>query len=220
MIIPSVIASSQSEFEERLAKVAFLDCVHIDVMDGKFVTQKSFQFDVDYTVLHNFAYVEVHLMVAQPLLYLEKHRDLFLKATKIIVHCECNIEDVVALTREYHKLISIAINPSTPYTTVLNVARLYAIPEILVMTVNPGKYGSPFLPQMLSRISQLATECTIECDGSMNELTIQKAVSRGASHFVVGSVLQNATDVNAQSRALIAASQSQESPQELAEHTI
>ena len=220
MIIPSIIAKTQKEFETRLNAVSFLDCVHIDVMDGNFVKQTSFMFDVDFSVLHEFAYVEVHLMVENPLLYLEEHRDLFLKATNIIVHCECDIEDVIAVAREYGKLVTLAINPGTTYQKAIDIARLYAITQVLVMTVHPGAYGSAFLPQMIARVSRIAKQYSVICDGAMNERTILKVARSGAKHFVLGSVLQNAADPQALAKALLAQSMLNEPSKHIAKATI
>jgi ribulose-phosphate 3-epimerase len=194
MIVPSIIASSQEEFEERLLKISRLKFAHIDVMDGKYVKSKSFQFVCDYSSLALFDYVEVHLMVRDPGYFLEKNLELFERASKIIVHHDVYFEDVLALCRMHGKLFSLALKSDADISQIEQLVGQHAITECLVMTVDPGFYGAPFKPTSLKLVRKLAELVTIECDGSMTDRTIPLAAKSGAKHFVVGSYLQNATD--------------------------
>ena len=61
------------------------------------------------------------------------------------------------------------------------------------MTVNPGRYGSKFLPQTLRKIKQLKKinpRLNIGVDGGINNKTIKKASNVGASIFISGSYIQ------------------------------
>jgi pentose-5-phosphate-3-epimerase len=195
MIIPSIIAQTQDEFEERISKISKIGFAHIDVMDGKYVKSKSFSFNCDYSPLFTFDYVEVHLMVREPGYFLEKNLELFEKASKIIVHHDVYFEDVLAWCRQNNKLFSLAVKPDVDVSGIFDLISQHGITECLVMTVDPGFYGSPFKPTTLKTVRKLAELVSVECDGSMTDRTIPLAAKSGAKNFVVGSYLQNSADV-------------------------
>jgi len=180
MIIPSIIAKSQKEFDKRFNKVKSFPTFHLDVMDGKFVKNKSLQFNFKLPKNKKF---EAHLMVKNPLSWIKKHGR---KVDKITVHYESNnIEKLL------NKKISLAINPKTSINEIKHL--LTKINKVLIMTVTPGKYGSPFVKSTLKKIKELRKlkhKLTIEVDGSINPKTIKKVKKAGANLFVVGSYLQ------------------------------
>ena len=63
-IIPALIAKSQKEFDERFSKIKNLsNTFHLDVMDGKFVKNRSLMFN--FKLPKNKKYV-AHLMIKNP----------------------------------------------------------------------------------------------------------------------------------------------------------
>jgi len=94
--------------------------------------------------------------------------------------------------------IGFVINPETPVTSLFPYLR--DLDQILIMTVKPGFYGSPFLPEMLSKITLLHTKeptLNIEVDGGITDKTISLVNSAGANMFVSGSYIVKADDVPA-----------------------
>ena len=176
MIIPSIIANSQKEFDKRFEKVKSFSTFHLDIMDGKFVKNKSLQFNFKLPKNKKF---EAHLMVKNPKTWIKKHGR---KVNSIIVH----YESMKGVTLS--KKISLAINPKTSVNEILPY--LSKIKKVLVMTVTPGKYGSKFLPSTLKKIKELKSKVKIEVDGGMSPSTIKKVKKAGATKFVVGSYLQ------------------------------
>ena len=66
------------------------------------------------------------------------------------------------------------------------------------MTVNPGFYGSPFLPEMLDKIKKLSKKgpnLDIEVDGGVTDKTISLVDKAGANMFVSGSYIVKSDDV-------------------------
>ena len=64
-IIPAIIAKSQKEFEEKINKVKdFVEIIQLDFMDGKFVPNKSIDFD--FKIPPSNCEFEAHLMVQDP----------------------------------------------------------------------------------------------------------------------------------------------------------
>lgn len=192
-LVPSVIASSQSELDMRLKKIKPLKpkLIHLDVMDGLFVKHTSLEFDV---ALPKGKY-EAHLMLTNPHGWIVKNSSF---VSSIIIHYESNVHlhDIIKEIKKKKKKIGLAINPDTPVEDI--VQYLPHIHKVLVMTVRPGKYGSQFLPKTLKKIQFLrdqSSDLVIEVDGGMMPDTIIECQEAGANQFVVGSYLQQARDV-------------------------
>ena len=194
-IIPSIIAKNQKEFDECFEKIKSLSPVfHLDVMDGKFVRNKSLLFDLTLPR----AKYHIHLMVHNPEKYIEI---IHSKAETIIFHLESvikkeGVERVIKLIKKKKKKVWIALSPKTRSREVEPF--LDSIDGVLIMTVAPGKYGERFLSRSLIKVKEIRSlneEIDICVDGGINDKTIKKAVKVGANLFVVGSYLQDAEDV-------------------------
>ncbi|MBS3080896.1 ribulose-phosphate 3-epimerase [Candidatus Pacearchaeota archaeon] len=194
-IIPSIIARNQKELNQRLKKVKFSKIIHLDVMDGKFVRNKSLMFDFALPFRFKIVNYEAHLMMKNPTNWIKKH---YKKVDLIIVHYESrDIKKIIELIKKCKRKIGLAVNPGIPLTKLKNIP-IREIDTLLIMTVYPGRYGSSFLPLMIKKIKQARKrypKLNIEVDGSINEKTIRKVFHTGANKFVVGSYLQNADDV-------------------------
>ncbi len=70
--------------------------------------------------------------------------------------------------------------------------------QVLIMTVDPGFYGSPFLPEVVKKISELreiAPFLNIEVDGGITNKTIEIVDEAGANMFVSGSYIVQSDNV-------------------------
>jgi len=190
-IIPAIIAKSQKEFDERFEKVSFAPVIHLDIMDGKFVKSKSLNFSL---ILPRKKY-QLHMMVKNPKDYIKWISNY---ATTIIFHIEsCKNEaeicEFIELIKKKKKKVGIAINPKTSVNKVKPF--LKSLDLVLIMTVNPGKYGAKFLSSTLKKIGELrkhSKKIRIGVDGGINNKTIRKAKS--ADFFISGSYVQKAGD--------------------------
>ncbi|HME87429.1 MAG TPA: ribulose-phosphate 3-epimerase [Candidatus Nanoarchaeia archaeon] len=195
-IIPSIIAKDQKELNSRLKKLKGISkMLHLDIMDGDFVKNKSLWFDFKVPKGN----YEAHLMTTRPEMFIGRHHD---KIKRFIVHVETtqNLDDTIKFVHSMKKEIVIAINPTTDMEIDCDETRRYLkkIDGVLVMTVNPGTYGAKFIPKMLDRVKELRKmnkKIPIEVDGSMNPNTIALAKKAGATRFSVGSYLQKAKNV-------------------------
>ncbi|MBI2140456.1 ribulose-phosphate 3-epimerase [Candidatus Woesearchaeota archaeon] len=187
-IIPAIIAKSQAELNFAFARVRnFANMVQLDVMDGKFVPNVSFQFP--WKLPKTDIILEAHLMVEHPLRWIRVHGK---KVDTILFHNDCSddIEAVLAEIRKHGKRSGLVINPEVP---VSSIEKYFGnIDEVLVMTVHPGFYGSPFLPETLSKVRELRKllpGVNIEVDGGITDKTINKTADAGANYFVSGSFI-------------------------------
>jgi ribulose-phosphate 3-epimerase len=187
-IVPAIIAKNQSELNEKLLKVKnYVDLVQLDVMDNNFVPNTSLFFDFSIPELK--CQFETHLMIQDPLDWIEKYGG---KVDTILVHYEsCNNPNIIIeQVKTADKKIGFVLNPETPISKITGF--LNDIDQVLIMTVNPGFYGSPFLPEMLGKISELRKlqpRLNIEVDGGITDKTISLVDEAGANIFVSGSYI-------------------------------
>ena len=192
-VIASIIAKNQKELNERLKKTAPVRNFQLDVMDGKFVKNKSLMFDFKLPkVKGNY---EAHLMIKNPELWIKKNA---IKVNTIIFHYEA-VKDVgktIKLIKSKKKRVGIAINPNTSIEKIKPY--LDQVYLILIMTVHPGKYGAKFVLSTLKKIKQLRKmkrKLNIEVDGSINDKTVIRVIKAGANMFVSGSYLQKSKNI-------------------------
>ncbi len=194
MIIPAIIAKSQEELKEKINKVKdFVDIIQLDFMDGKFVPNNSINFD--FKIPSTDCEFEAHLMIQDPLKWVKKH---YKKVDLILVHFESCKEHkkFIDYVKKKGKRIGFVLNPETSIESIENF--LNDIDQILLMTVNPGFYGSPFLPEMINKIKNLRKICPnldIEVDGGITDKTIGLVNKAGANLFVSGSYIVKSDNV-------------------------
>ena len=199
-IIPSIIAKNQKELNKRLNKVEKLsDVFQLDVMDSKFVKNKSIFFSFK---LPKSKY-EAHLMIKDPETWIKAN---YKRVNTIIFHVETtkNPLKIIRLIKSKMKKVGIAINPKTSINKIKPF--LSQVDLILVMTVIPGKYGSKFQKSTLNKIKQireLNKIIDIEVDGHEDPETIRLTKEAGANNFVVGSYLQNSKRIKEDYKILL-----------------
>jgi ribulose-phosphate 3-epimerase len=194
MIIPAIIAKNQNELDDRLSKVMkFADIIQLDIMDNKFVPNMSLFFD--FILPKTSSRFEAHLMIDDPEKWIENN---WRKVDTILVHYEsCNNPDnIIKKVKQHRKQIGFVVNPETPIKVLDSY--LDEIDQVLIMTVNPGFYGSRFLLEMLDKISvlrEMKPNLNIEVDGGITPATIGFVDKAGANMFVSGSYIVKSQNV-------------------------
>jgi ribulose-phosphate 3-epimerase len=181
-------------------EAAGVDRIQLDVMDGRFVPNITFG-TIAFRSLRPLTRLtlEAHLMVTPPEDFIEAFAAA--GADTIIVHQEAtpHLHRALQHIRSLGKNAGVALNPSTPASTLSEVLEMLHL--VLVMTVNPGFGGQEFIPGTLPKIRQVRNvligrglECEVEVDGGINEQTIAWAAEAGADVMVAGSSVYGASD--------------------------
>lgn len=210
-ISPSVLACDLSKLGEEVKEIqkAGADMIHLDVMDGVFVTNMSFGLAVIESLRKKSdAFFDVHLMITKPENYIERYiteagADLVtfhLEATDIPDEC-------IEMIKKHGKKVAVSVKPNTPIEAVYPF--LDRCDMILVMTVEPGYGGQSLIPACLEKVKTLRAEITrrgldidIQVDGGINAQNAKDAVLAGANVLVAGSAVFKASDRRAAIDAL------------------
>lgn len=193
LVVPSIIASTPQEMKERIERVKpHVKRIQIDVMDGKFVKNTSNWFDFE---LPDFAgEYEAHLMVDDPEAWIEKHIDQFDILLANIERVDDPIE-LIDFVKKKHKKMGFVLNPETELDEL--IPYLDELDQVLLMTVHPGQYGAPFVPEAIEKIKKLREMYLgdIEVDGHQDPEHAHICAEAGANIIACGSFLQKATNV-------------------------
>jgi ribulose-phosphate 3-epimerase len=195
--VPSILSADFTRLGEqvRALEAAGVDRFQLDVMDGRFVPNITFgALAIESLRPLTRLAIEAHLMLAPPEDFIER----FAKAgaDTIIVHQEAtpHLHRAIQQIHRLGKKAGVAINPSTPSSTLSEV--LGSLQLVLVMTVNPGFGGQDFIPETLGKIRQVrhaiqerGLDCEVEVDGGINHQTARSVVQAGANVLVVGTAV-------------------------------
>ncbi|AIA29348.1 ribulose-phosphate 3-epimerase [Mycoplasmopsis californica] len=170
--------------------------IHYDVMDAKFVPNRAIEIKEIKTIkektTHHF--MDAHLMVENPLSYLDDYKDL-VDITTIHFEAVDSKELLNFLELKHHDYrIGLAIKPLTSVTEISQFLPYVAL--VLVMSVEPGAGGQKFIPSALDKIKELKNirsfnqyQYLIQVDGGINEITGPQCFKAGADACVAGTFL-------------------------------
>lgn len=209
-IAPSILSADFSRLGEEIQRVRSADWLHVDVMDGMFVSNISIGVPVVKSLRKaTDLFLDVHLMIEKPVRYVDAFADA--GADLLSVHLEADMPPGIraaldACTKKGIKK-GIVLRPITAAEAVLPYIK--EVDLILVMTVEPGFGGQAFMADQLPKIAAIRRyidefnpQCHLEVDGGVDAVTARQVVQAGADVLVAGSAVYGASDPEAAIRAL------------------
>ena len=197
-IIPTILVKTFDEVKEKIRLVENdVNWIQLDIMDGIFVDNKTWDSSSDLKNFKTKAKIEAHLMAQEP----EKIIDDWLQVVdRIIVHFESQISDLNALIEKIHnngKQIGLALNPETNIEVLKPF--LNNLDLVLLMSINPGWGGQEFKPETLEKIKNLRNiwpSGNIGIDGGINDANIKEISGAGANLFSIGNFIFKSENIS------------------------
>jgi len=193
-IIPTILAKTKKELTENLKKILpITNSIQIDLMDGKFVRQRSLAIAQIPPLKKHKKNFEAHLMLYNPEKHFAKLKEKGFK--KIIFHFEStnDAEQIIKKIKSFNLSPWLAINPETKIVEILHL--LKKVKGVLIMGVRPGRSGQKLLPSTFKKIRELRRtnrKIPIQIDGGVNEKNAFKLSKTGATILNSGSFVSRA----------------------------
>ena len=192
----SILNSKNKKETINLLNKTDISYIHLDVMDGCFVSQKSLPLE-EIRELSKISEkkLDIHLMVEEPIEYIENIKDLS-NIEYITIHLEIDkdIKNILYKIKSYGYKCGISIKPNTDINKLSPF--IEDVDLILLMTVEPGLGGQPYITSSSERLKELKkivnNDIKLEVDGGINNITIKEVPE--ADIVVVGSYITTSND--------------------------
>ena len=206
MIAPSIIAGDMSNLEKEVKRCedGRADYIHLDIMDGQFVPNKTF----DHTKIKDLRPLtlipfDTHLMINEPIKHVHEYMDA--GSDIVTVHAEVCDEssfgEICDVLQSNQIGVGLAVNPDTELPQ-WSYKFVPLLDQVIIMSVVPGKSGQKFIESTHEKIQRISKDLKqhnfegyIEADGGVNLENIGSCFEDGARAFVGGSAIIGQNDV-------------------------
>jgi len=206
IIAPSIIAGNMSNLENEVKRCVEgrADYIHLDVMDGAFVPNSTF----DHTKIKELRPITIipfdaHLMINEPVKHVKDYVDA--GCDIVTVHAEVCDEssfgEIQDILQQNGVGVGLAINPDTELPK-WSHKFIPDLDQLIVMSVFPGKSGQSYIESSHEKTQKLAKilnekkfEGVIEADGGVNLENVGQCFADGARAFVGGSAIIGQRDI-------------------------
>jgi ribulose-phosphate 3-epimerase len=201
-IAPSILSANFLDLRKEIEMINRSDAhwIHYDVMDGVFVPNISFGIPILRQVSTiSKKPLDVHLMIIDPDPFIIPFKEA--GASNITVHVETcpHLKRTINFIKEQGIMGSVCLNPHTSIDALEEI--ISEVDMVLIMSVNPGFGGQPFIETTYSKIAKLrkmidskGLKTLIEVDGGINMETGKRLFEAGANVLVSGSFIFHSND--------------------------
>lgn len=191
-IAPSILNADFGHLASAVqaAEKGGADWIHVDVMDGAFVPNLTLgPMVVEAIRKATRLPLDVHLMIEDPRRYIRDFRDAGADGMTIHLEADRHPHRTLSQIRALGARAGLALNPGTPVALANDLVEQMDL--LLVMSVNPGFGGQPFIEGALRKLREakdlVGNSCEIEVDGGVKLSNARAIADAGASVVVAGS---------------------------------
>ena len=199
-IAPSILAADLLNIKNEVINVdnAGAEFIHIDVMDGHFVPNLSFGYNMVKTLrpITN-KILDVHLMISPVEPFIKEFIDAGSDIISFHPEADKNTKEIISTIKKSNCKVGIAVHPNIKIEEIKEF--LNDVDLVIIMTVIPGFGGQKFLEGQVQKISELKeirkninANYEIEIDGGINYQTSKICIDKGADILVAGSYVYGA----------------------------
>lgn len=195
LVSPSLLSADFANLQKDVEMInnSEADYLHLDVMDGVFVPNISFGFPVMQSVMNLCKKpLDVHLMIVEPDKWISQVRDTGAEIMNVHQEACVHLHSTVQRIHQAGMKAGVTLNPATPVNTLCDI--IEDLDLVLLMSVNPGFGGQPFIYHTLKKVKELkqlreetGSKALIEVDGGVNQETGRLLAEAGADILVAGS---------------------------------
>jgi len=194
-IAPSILNADFGHLADAIqrAEAGGADWIHVDVMDGLFVPNLTLGPMIVEAIRRATSLpLDVHLMIDDPRRYIRRFREAGADWLTIHLEADRHPHRTLGEIRDLGARAGLALNPGTPVAFATDLVEQLDL--LLVMSVNPGFGGQPFIESALRKLSQAREmlearnpSCELEVDGGVKLVNAPLVAQAGATVVVAGS---------------------------------
>ena len=199
LVSPSILSADFANLQRDIKRVEpYVSWLHIDVMDGHFVSNISIGVPVVKSIrkITNL-FLDTHLMIENPIKYVDAFSDA--GSDLITFHYEATKDktiETIEKIKSRNVKAGLSIKPKTSVDEIKDYINLVDL--VLVMTVEPGFGGQKFMDDCANKIKEIRkinSDVIIQVDGGINDKTAKICTDLGANSLVAGNYIYSADNI-------------------------
>ncbi len=211
IIAPSLLSANFGNLSDDVEMINKSDAewLHLDIMDGVFVPNISFGIPVVKAVRKlTDKFLDTHLMIVEPDKYIGRFADCGVDMLNLHYEACTHLHRAIQRIHSCDMKAGVTLNPSTPVAMLEDI--VCDVDMVLLMAVNPGFGGQPFIENTYNKVTQLKelllrknSKALIEVDGGVNHTNAPKLFEAGADVLVAGQYVFGAKNPQEAIRKLL-----------------